>query len=248
MFISFLLLAIITFILCFVPSYVSYKSSKYGKISGNNYFQTRFSTGNYGEFLTFKVLENTNHRNRILTNLYLPKQDGTTTELDLLSITENGIFIFESKNYSGWIFGNEKRKFWTQTFKTGKKNKFLNPVWQNRAHINALKEVLVNNRSFVEVWQNRGHSITNLFGESGPIHSIIVFSKRCTLKKMNVSSSNVEVVKRGSLRKKLRAVNNQKVFSNEDIDSLYQFLGQYGLASKQTKERHIQQVKNSVKN
>lgn len=37
-----------------------------------------------------------------------------TYEIDLIMISETGIYVFESKNYSGWIFGDEKQRYWTQ--------------------------------------------------------------------------------------------------------------------------------------
>jgi hypothetical protein len=57
-------------------------------------------------------------------------------------ISTKGIFVFESKNYSGWIFGSEKNRYWTQTLPKNSKNKFFNPIWQNKAHIKALSESL----------------------------------------------------------------------------------------------------------
>ena len=40
----------------------------------------------------------------------MSKEDGETSEVDLIFITQKGIFVFESKNYSGWIFGDEKSR------------------------------------------------------------------------------------------------------------------------------------------
>lgn len=56
--------------------------------------------------------------------MYVPKDDGTTTEIDLIMLSPMGIYVFESKNYSGWIFGNEKSRYWTQTLENKKKNNF----------------------------------------------------------------------------------------------------------------------------
>ena len=133
--------------------------------------KTIFDKGNYGEFLTFCMLEKMGESN-ILTNIYLPQKDGTTTEVDLLIINATGIYVFESKNYSGWIFGDEKNKMWTQSLKGGQKNKFFNPIWQNKGHISALDNYL-----------------NNQFSDA--FYSYIIFSERCELKKVNFSSPNV---------------------------------------------------------
>ena len=55
-----------------------------------------------------------------LQNIYIPKGNGTTTEVDLLFITRKGIFIIESKNFSGYIFGDENRAKWTVTLYAGR--------------------------------------------------------------------------------------------------------------------------------
>ena len=92
------------------------------------------NVGQYGEYLTEYALLSRSMEGYyvVLKNLYLPMK-GKTTEIDLLMIHEKGIFVFESKNYSGWIFGNEKYKMWTQTLPQGKgrpskKEKFLNLI------------------------------------------------------------------------------------------------------------------------
>jgi len=53
--------------------YLKYNQSQYKNISGNQFLQTIFNTGNNGEFLTFCILEQVGQTN-ILTNIYLPKK------------------------------------------------------------------------------------------------------------------------------------------------------------------------------
>lgn len=82
------------------------------------------NAGQFGEFSTEYAL--TNHHLPgelvVLKNVYVPYQ-GRTSEIDLLMIHEKGIFVFESKNYSGWIFGSADQLNWTQSLQNGK------PVW-----------------------------------------------------------------------------------------------------------------------
>ncbi len=96
----------------------------------------------YGEYLSFNKLEKIKGDHRILTNVYLPKGNGETTEVDLIYIHETGIYVLESKNYSGWIFGDEKSKYWMQTLQNGHKEKFYNPIFQNNTHIKYLIKLL----------------------------------------------------------------------------------------------------------
>ena len=57
----------------------------------------------------------------------MSKEDGETSEVDLIFITQKGIFVFESKNYSGWIFGDEKSRNWTAMLPNKQKHQFYNP-------------------------------------------------------------------------------------------------------------------------
>lgn len=49
-------------------------------------------------------------KGKTLRNIYVPTEDEGTSEMDAAFITQEGIFVFESKNYSGWIFENEKNQ------------------------------------------------------------------------------------------------------------------------------------------
>ena len=77
--------------------------------------------GQFGEFSTEYALTNNNLDGElvVLKNIYVPYRD-KTSEIDLLMIHEKGIFVFESKNYNGWIYGKGWEKNWTQLFPLGK--------------------------------------------------------------------------------------------------------------------------------
>lgn len=120
---------------------------------------------------------------KYLFNLYLPKNNGEYTELDVVLLHESGIYVFESKNYSGWIFGTESQQYWTQTLPAGRggsqKNQFYNPILQNKGHLKWLQ--------------------TFLDDQTIPFYSYIVFSDRCTLKDITLTSGNHYVVNRYDL-------------------------------------------------
>ena len=221
----FTLIPIVAVLLKLLSLYLKYRNSNYKLVSGNSFFKTIFDKGNYGEFLTFVKLEKLGNQNKLLTNLYIPRDDGTTTEVDLVMISPTGIYVFESKNYSGWIFGDEKNKNWTQTLENGQKNRFYNPIWQNKAHINALKAVLnLNDDAF---------------------KSYIIFSERCTLKKINVTSSNVKVIKRDQLIKNVKKdiKDFPEIFTSDEVNKIYSSLQKYTNVDEDIKQAHIEAIK-----
>lgn len=78
---------------------------------------------------------------RVLSDLILPLA-GSTTQLDHLVLSRFGIFVIETKNMSGWIFGSADQPKWTQVQKGGKRRSFQNPLRQNHAHVKAVESIL----------------------------------------------------------------------------------------------------------
>ena len=73
-------------------------------------------------------------------NVTLPTPDGTT-QIDHIFVSEFGVFVVETKNMKGWIFGGENQAQWTQQiYKV--KNKFQNPLRQNYKHVKTLESAL----------------------------------------------------------------------------------------------------------
>ncbi|WP_413378251.1 nuclease-related domain-containing protein [Alkalihalobacillus sp. 1P02AB] len=215
----------------FVPKYIRFKGSNYKVVSGNSFLKTIFNKGNYGEFLTFDLLEKLKGNYYLLTNVYIPKKDGTTTEIDLIMISEFGIYVFESKNYSGWIFGNEKSRNWTQTLPNKQKNRFFNPIWQNNSHIKALSD-------YIDYHDNSIYK------------SYIVFSERCTLKKITVYSPRTKVLKREQLLKNIKKEQKNAVFllMSDEMNHFNEMLKPLTKVDEALKKVHVEQVKAKIKN
>jgi len=201
-----------------------YDNSNYKKESGIEFRRVWKDKGIYGEYLTFNELEKIKGDHRILTNVYLPKGNGETTEVDLIYIHETGIYVLESKNYSGWIFGDENSKTWMQTLPNRYKQKFYNPIWQNNTHIKYLMEALK--------------------VDAKDIKSIIVFSDRCVLKKIDVYSENVKVINRNNLNRTIEGLidNSPNIYPLGKIIELYYELKPYTCVSDEEKLRHIENI------
>ena len=84
---------------------------------------------------------------KTVNNIMLPTVDGATTQIDHVVVCRYGIFVIETKNYGGWIFGSENQRSWTQSFKGGhwsgpQRFHFQNPIRQNWRHIYAMVDCL----------------------------------------------------------------------------------------------------------
>jgi restriction system protein len=76
----------------------------------------------------------------LVKNVILSTEDGST-QIDHIIVSVFGVFVVETKNIRGWIFGNEKEDMWTQKIYKHS-NKFQNPLRQNYKHVKTLQELL----------------------------------------------------------------------------------------------------------
>lgn len=76
----------------------------------------------------------------LIKNVTLPTEGGTT-QIDHIIVSKYGIFVVETKNMKGWIFGNGNQKQWTQQIYKHK-SKFQNPLHQNYKHVKTLEATL----------------------------------------------------------------------------------------------------------
>jgi restriction system protein len=97
---------------------------------------------------------------RSINNVTIPTANGTT-QIDHVIVSKYGLFVVETKNIKGWIYGDEKQAQWTQVL-YGKKFHFQNPLRQNYRHTKALAEFL-----------GIDHS---------KIHSVVMFWSECEFK------------------------------------------------------------------
>lgn len=74
-----------------------------------------------------------------INDVMIPDQEGGTTQIDHVVFSPFGVFVIETKNMKGWIFGNANSATWTQTIYR-RKYKFQNPFRQNYKHIKCLAE------------------------------------------------------------------------------------------------------------
>lgn len=215
-----------------VKSYAQENQEYYESIinSSSFNFNDRFNIcpdksdlGDYGEFLTFKEIVKWSschsYNYKILRNLNI----GTHCEIDFVWIHETGIYVFESKNISGQIYGDENSNQWCKILHNKTKKQFYNPIFQNNGHIRALKHIL---------------------GNSYPYYSIIVFSERCVLEEIPSDTHSRIITKRNYLQSKLteRIAREQSRLSIAQIEALYRKLLPYTYASEDTKQKHTDYI------
>jgi restriction system protein len=93
---------------------------------------------NLGEAMVVEAIEGSLRRPYWLLNNVTLETENRTTQIDHILVLDTGIFVIETKHYTGWIFGDPQAIQWTQTIYR-KKSKFPNPVRQNYGHVKALQ-------------------------------------------------------------------------------------------------------------
>ena len=213
----------------FVASKSRYKKTDYYDQTHKSFWSMQFDKGSQGEYLIWDSLQQLPGYKKFLLNCYLPKRNGESTEVDLILLHESGIYVFESKNYSGWIFGTETQQYWTQSlpgrYGQAHKVKFFNPILQNQAHLKWLGEYLGIDSHF--------------------FYSCIVFGDECTLNDITLTSGRHYVTNRSNLFAAISSHIQLSItkLSPEQIDSLYAKLFPLTQVDAEQRAQHIKEVK-----
>lgn len=99
--------------------------------------------GREGEIKVAAVLKTLagEHGKTLMDYIFTDKDK--SVQVDNILICHNGVFVIETKNYSGRIYGDSKREYWTQVLNYGKeKHKFFSPIKQNEGHVRKIKKIL----------------------------------------------------------------------------------------------------------
>ncbi|SFD13565.1 Topoisomerase DNA binding C4 zinc finger [Microbulbifer thermotolerans] len=154
---------------------------------------------------------------RRIHNVTLKTPDGTT-QIDHIFISRFGIFVVETKNMRGWIFGGEHQAHWTQKI-YNKSFRFQNPLRQNYKHTKALAKLLGLPEHF--------------------IHSVIVFVGSSTFK----TKMPDNVTKEGGCIRYIKSFRSA-VLTNEEVENLVSRIQSGRLApTRETHKQHIQNLK-----
>lgn len=100
--------------------------------------------GKMGEATVSMLLKKLDkNKYQVVNDVLLSAEGGNTrtTQIDHVVVSIYGIFSIETKNYKGQIYGSESSAKWTQNI-YGHKYSFMNPIYQNYAHVKALNALL----------------------------------------------------------------------------------------------------------
>lgn len=180
--------------------------------------------GAIGEWMVNRRLAKLGAEYRVLADLYVPNGEGGNTQIDHIVTSPYGVFVIETKHYSGWIYGSDHQKNWTQVIYK-RKERLYNPIWQNYGHIQSLKDYLHN--------------------EELEVHSIIVFSSDATFK-FQKPFETAHVIHVKELRRLIKKYQDF-VLKDAELNHINQLLEKLIITDKQEKRNvkraHLKSVK-----
>jgi hypothetical protein len=158
-----------------------------------------------------------------LNDIFLESENGNTSQIDHLVISVYGIFVIETKNYKGWIFGNEKSDKWTQVI-YNQRNYFRNPIKQNWSHIYMLKSLLREYRDL-------------------PYFPVVVFAGSAILKEI---VSKVPVIYDSELIDFIENYSDKICMSIENVHKICSFIQNASIDDKKKRKEHIENIHSTI--
>ncbi|MAM61425.1 NERD domain-containing protein [Maritimibacter sp. UBA3975] len=154
-----------------------------------------------------------------LRDITLPTIRGGTTQIDHVVVSRYGVFVVETKNMAGWIFGGPNQARWTQTLHRHKQQ-FQNPLRQNYKHVKVLQDLL-------GLRENQIFNVVAFVGDAipkTPMPRNVVWSERQLAQFIN--SQRVAVLEGAEVNSIKRRIREAALKSN-----------------RSTRQAHIQNVK-----
>jgi hypothetical protein len=177
--------------------------------------------GVFGEFKVKLRLKWLNSKKYKVLNNILIQKGNCSSQIDHVVVSNYGIFVIETKNFKGWIFGHEKSEKWTHTlFKN--KYQFRNPVKQVWGHVNSLKRILNN-------YSNASY------------YPIVVFAGSGKLKKI---TSSTPVFRINRLLRYIRRKSKEEILLDYEVIEIVNIITSLNVVkNRPSKKKHIAKAK-----
>ena len=159
----------------------------------------------------------------VFDDIMIPNASGTgTTQIDHVVVSPYGIFVIETKNYQGWIYGSEYAEKWTQNI-FGNKHELFNPLLQNDTHIRALRKPL------------RAHKFL-------PSISIVTFPAKADIR---VDATEGHVVYWSQLVRTIKSYRERRI-DDSDLRAIAREIRTANITDKETRSKHNAGVKGAA--
>lgn len=219
--VPFLIVVFIIFILILVLR-------RFGKPS---YYQSAEEKGEMGEEIVYNELLKCVKPNDRLLNNYMFQGETISVQVDHIVINGNGVFVIETKNYSGKIYGSNSSENWTQIIRT--KRRYYR---RNHSHTKTyIDKYAIRN----PIKQNAGHiyQLSKILPEGIKFHNIVV------LVQGNIADVSAEnVISPNGLNFVLNPKKGNRVLNSSQINEIYEILCSKSIGDKVSNKQHVREI------
>lgn len=202
------------------------QENKQNEPPGKDLYHENIKKGEVGEQKVRNILKDLPCEDYIVVNNLLIKNGISTLQIDHVVISVYGIFVIETKNIDGWVFGKEKDNFWTKQLPYSSYS-ISNPIKQNNEHLVLLKKYL------------------KPFGKLNYI-SIIAFSKNSELKKSVIyNKEGIHVVYYDDLIQTILE-HKDKYIDKDLVQIIAKWLEFFNIDSEENRKKHIAEIEKNI--
>ena len=173
--------------------------------------------GKDGEDETARVL--TSLGLKVVRDIYISDRNNKPNQIDMVAISDKGVFVIENKNYSGAVKGKSIYLYWDVEYDNCKKQ-MLNPVKQNENHIEALWYLLRQNGIYIKPEE---------------LHNIVIFNSG-----VDLQTDATEVYMLDDFPTYYQGIKASGVVSQSQViqDTIYRLLKLHSDSSDEAADRH----------
>lgn len=177
--------------------------------------------GRRGERITSEILDEylKNNYGFKIDDVIVMGNNGKTSQIDHILFTTHGIFVIETKNIEGRIYGSIEQKYWTQVTNSYNKYQKYSPVFQNKTHVYRIKSLLKLRYGVYSCVVFTKNNTDYLKGCEQCVHNA------CDL--LNYLNSKTEII-----------------FKKEAVQQMYLKINDFKTNPRISEEEHIQNIRN----
>ena len=174
--------------------------------------------GKIGESAVTNTLAKIQGNQKIINDIFI-NDNGKSRQIDHIFINPKGVFVIETKNFAGSIYGKETSNEWTQ-YLNNKPYKFKNPIFQNYAHKKIVSQVI---------------------GDEKNVTAIVAFTDKCKLKVIGKRNPVMYVSQLKNF------IENQSIaLSDSKIEEYYHEIMENRITDEETIKNHKSNVQQYV--
>lgn len=161
---------------------------------------------------------------KILNNVKL-NVNGKTHQIDHVYITSKNIYVIETKNYNGTLYGKPGEYYWTNYYSHKQKYKIENPIIQNYNHLKIIEFIL--NKPLL------------------PIRNIVIFTGNANIEHIKTTQTKTLIEFEDILNQEMKCISLDFLNISINTQTIYNLIKSN--QSSFTKKQHILNIQNRSK-